>query len=162
MAALIRERMSVRVPHEFVVFLIGMRVNQWWRPDLWLPVALAMQRMLRELGARPAAGLLGVESGGLGNPTVSIQYWRSAEQLMAYATDKTGEHFPAWAAFQAKVAGTGAVGIWHETYVVREYETIYHNMPRFGLGAVGELEPATGARAGARARLSASAPATGG
>jgi len=157
-AELIRERMSARVPHELVVFLIGMRVNRWWRPGLWVPVALAMRRMLRELRAHPEAGLLGFELGGLGNPVFVVQYWRSAEQLMAYATSKDGEHFPTWVAFQARAAGSGAVGIWHETYVVREHETLYHNMPRFGLGAVGVLEPATGSRAGARARLAASSP----
>jgi hypothetical protein len=29
-----------------------------------------------------------------------------------------------------------AVGVWHETYHVRpgDYEVIYNNMPRFGLG----------------------------
>jgi hypothetical protein len=159
MAEPIPERMTARVPHEFAIFLIGMRVNAWWRPDLWLPVALAMQRMLRELRARPEAGLLGVVSGGLGNPTVLVQYWRSVEQLMTYATQPDAEHFPAWAHFQKKIAATRAVGIWHETYVVRgDYECIYHNMPRFGLGAFGQLEPAHGARSGARARLAASAP----
>ena len=160
MTQVIPERMTAHVPHDFVVFLIGMRVNRWWRPDLWLPVALAMQRMLRELREQPAAGLLGITSGGLGNPTLLVQYWRSAEQLTTYATRKDGEHFPAWAAFQAKVANTRAVGIWHETYVVRgDYESVYHNMPRFGLGAIGELVPASGARTGARARLAETAPA---
>ena len=30
------------------VFLIGMRVNRWWKPWAWLPVIAAMGRMLRE------------------------------------------------------------------------------------------------------------------
>ena len=32
-------------------------------------------------------------------------------------------------------------GIWHETYLVRngEYETIYGNMPPFGLGKAGNV-----------------------
>jgi len=160
MAHVIPERMTAHVSHDFVVFLIGMRINHWWRPDLWVPVARSMQRMLRELQSQPAAGLLGVTSGGLVNPTLLVQYWRSAEQLMAYATRKDGEHFPAWAAFQSQVAATRAVGIWHETYLVRgDYESVYHNMPPFGLGAVGELVPASGARSGARARLAETAPA---
>ena len=36
-----------------------MRVNQPWRPDLWLPVFTAMPRMLAELAADPDSGMLG-------------------------------------------------------------------------------------------------------
>jgi hypothetical protein len=59
------------------------------------------------------------------------------EKLFAYAHDRDGEHFPAWAAFNRKVAGNGAVGIWHETYMItpENAENIYNNMPAFGLGA---------------------------
>lgn len=32
-------RMTHRHDGELVVFLIGMRVNRWYRPDLWLPVS---------------------------------------------------------------------------------------------------------------------------
>ena len=39
-----------------VVFHIGMRVNQPWRPDLWMPVFRAMPRMLTELSRSPAPG----------------------------------------------------------------------------------------------------------
>jgi hypothetical protein len=33
------------------------------------------------------------------------------------------------------------VGIWHETYEIApgQYENVYVNMPKFGLGKVGEL-----------------------
>ena len=53
---------------------------------------------------------------------------------------------PAWRAFNRNVRSNGDVGIWHETYVVRpgSYETIYNNMPPYGLGRVGRLVPATG------------------
>ena len=48
-----------------------------------------------------------------------------------------------------------AVGVWHETYTVGpgSYENIYSNMPRFGLGAVGNLVEATGKRERAGERL---------
>ena len=42
-----------------VVFLIGMRINRWWRPDLWLPVFAVMPTMLAELSRDPGSGLLG-------------------------------------------------------------------------------------------------------
>jgi hypothetical protein len=154
MSEIQRERMSAELPGGFVVFLIGMRVNRWWRIDLWLPVALAMRRMLRELAQQPESGFLGAIVGGLSNPSLMVQYWRSPEQLLAYARSQNGSHFPAWLDFQRRIARTEAVGIWHETYVVRgEYETVYHRMPRFGLGRAGELRPARGWRATARGRL---------
>ena len=63
---------------------------------------------------------------------------------------------PAWKAFNTKIKSNGDVGIWHETYKVRagEYECIYNNMPRYGLGKVGELIPATGRREYAASRMS--------
>ena len=38
---------------------------------------------------------------------------------------------------------SGEVGIFHETYRVRagEYEAVYGNMPRWGLGAVARHDP---------------------
>ena len=47
---------------ELVVFLIGMRINQPWRPDLWLPVFQAMPAMLAELSRDPDSGLAGLSA----------------------------------------------------------------------------------------------------
>ena len=49
MAKVLAKRMTAEVEGEFVVFLIGMRINAFWKIHKWLPVALAMPRMLREL-----------------------------------------------------------------------------------------------------------------
>src|SRR5450755_780756 len=49
MPAVIPERMSAKVDGDFVVFLIGMRVNKIWKVHKWLPVFLAMPKMLKEL-----------------------------------------------------------------------------------------------------------------
>jgi hypothetical protein len=48
------------------------------------------------------------------------------------------------------------VGIWHETYTVNpdQFESVYGNMPRFGLGAAMEHVEAIGRRETARLRLS--------
>ena len=149
-----RERLTANVEGTFVVFLIGMRINSLWKVHKWWPVAQAMPRMLRELAAQPQSGMLGGEM-WFGRTTIMVQYWRTIEQLMAYAKDKQAEHLPAWRAFNRGVGTNGDVGIWHETYTVSPgtYENIYVNMPAFGLGKVGSLQPATGARQSAEARL---------
>ena len=41
MAAVIDRRMSAEMDGEFVVFLIGMRINRIWKIHKWLPVLLA-------------------------------------------------------------------------------------------------------------------------
>src|SRR6476660_2178017 len=77
MAAVIRSRMAAEIDGDFVVFLIGMRINKFWKVHKWLPVFWAMPRMLRELAGRPDSGLLGFRfHNGLRNHLV-VQYWRS-------------------------------------------------------------------------------------
>src|SRR6476661_1790827 len=128
-------RLAATIEGDFVVFLIGMRVNKPLAVHKWWPVASAMPRMIRELYAHPELGFLHAETWG-GRTTLTLQYWRSVEQLLAYAKNKDAEHLPAWKAFNQRVARDGSVGVWHETYVVRagSYENIYVNMPAFGLG----------------------------
>jgi len=142
---IVKQRMAGKMEGEFVVFLIGMRVNRWWKPWHWLRVALAMPRMIRELRAHPELGLLGAEQ-WFGRTTIMVQYWRSMEQLMAYARQRTAEHLPAWRMFNRLVGTNGDVGIWHETYRIGagDYENVYVNMMPFGLGKAGELVAAGG------------------
>ena len=79
----------------------------------------------------------------------------SAEHLQAYARNSDKTHLPAWQAFNREVGTGGDVGIWHETYVVPQghAESVYVNMPRYGLGLAGALFPAKGQRATAAKRL---------
>ena len=141
---------------DVTVFLIGMRINRMWKIHRWLPVAMAMPRMLRELQADPDSGLLGFQS-WFGNPNIFVQYWRSFEHLERYAKDAARAHRPAWAMFNRTVASNGDVGIWHETYRVRpgDYECIYNNMPSFGLARATRQVPATGKRESAGGRMTA-------
>ena len=83
------------------------------------------------------------------------QYWDSFDKLMAYAHDTSAQHFPAWAAFNRAVGRDGTVGIWHETYLVEpgKYETIYANMPLFGLAAASTHVRAEGGLSAARDRM---------
>jgi len=153
MAETIPARMSAEIEGDFVVFVIGMRVNKFWKPHKWVPVFLAMPRMLKELEKQPESGFMGSIASGL----TQVQYWRSFEHLEAYARSHDHEHWPAWVAFNKRMRESrGDVGIWHETYKVRagEYEAIYSGMPRQGLGKVGKLVPATGRKESARGRIS--------
>lgn len=150
-----RERLTASIDGEFVVFLIGMRINQPWRIDKWLPVARAMPRMLAELGKHPELGLLHGEM-WFSRTIVMVQYWRSMDLLLDYARDKEAQHLPAWRAFNQSVGTDGSVGIWHETYAASPgtHESVYVNMPAFGLGKAGGLQSASGTRQSAAGRLS--------
>jgi hypothetical protein len=153
MGKIFKERMAAEMEGDFVVFLIGMRINKPWNLHRWLPVVLAMPRMIKELYANPELGFLGHVMGR----KVIVQYWRSFEYLEAYARSKDHEHLPAWKRFNERLGRSRSdVGIWHETYLIRagEYEAVYSGMPRFGLGAVGRLVPASGRRESARGRMS--------
>ena len=105
-----------------------------------------MPPMLAELKRDPSLGLLHAEFFLYWRGVGLIQYWRSFEQLHAYAHARNAAHLPAWAEFNRRIGGNGVVGIWHETYTVTpgQYETIYVNMPRFGLGGAMPLVPVTG------------------
>jgi len=155
MAAILAQRMAAKIEGDFVVFLIGMRLNRPWKVASWGPIFAAMPRMLAELAEHPELGLLHARNHfGLRNAMV-VQYWRSFEHLADYAADRTKAHLPAWKAFNQKIGSNGDVGIWHETYLVKAgaYETLYNNMPRFGLALAGEAVPATGRMASAKGRL---------
>jgi len=148
------QRLTATLDSDFVVFLIGMRVNQPLRVDKWLPVVSAMNRMIGELRAQPQFGLLHAEM-WTSRTSIMVQYWRSMAQLLDYAKNKDAEHLPAWRAFNKAVGDNGSVGIWHETYAVSAggYETFYGNMPPFGLGVAGQLMPAVGGKQSAGGRL---------
>ena len=136
MAEVREERLTANVNDDFVVFLIGMRINSFWKVHKWAPVFMAMPRMLKELSQHESSGLLGFRYRWGGRNFEVIQYWQSFEKLRDYAHDKNAEHLPAWSDFNKKVADDGSVGIWHETYLVQkdQFETVYRNMPLYGLG----------------------------
>lgn len=151
-------RWAARADEGTVLFLIGMRVNSWRAVRHWWPVAAAMAPMIRELTAEPSLGLLGARTiidppRGIG----MIQYWRSVEDLYRFAAEPDRKHRPAWTAFYRASYQSGAVGIWHETYVIGRHENVYDNMPAIGLGAVGELGTTAemGNRAAGRLRATA-------
>lgn len=128
---------------EVTVFVIGMRVNRWRKVRSWFPVFVGMPKMLRELMAQPDSPLLGVHTFWAGRVFMTLQYWRSMEDLGTYARDTARSHAPAWAKFNKAAAGSSDVGIFHETYRVTpgSFESLYGNMPPFGLAAAQRSVP---------------------
>jgi hypothetical protein len=135
------------VKEPLVLFLIGMRINTFWRVWEWFPAFLAMPTMITELYKNPELGFLSARTEIAGRTITVIQYWKSFEALEAYAANAERKHRPAWTAFYKRAtSGTGAVGIFHETYIVRpgEVETLYVDMPAdFGLGGAVGAKPVT-------------------
>lgn len=128
-----------------VLFLIGMRFNRLWQVWKWLPVFVAMPRMLIELQKDRSLGLVGKPRTFLSGRTVLVwQYWESFEKLAAYSRSADNAHLPAWRSFNKRIRDNGSVGIYHETILLSDatVETVYGNMPAFGLGAVTGVVPA--------------------
>ena len=147
-------RYTTENTEDIVVFIIGMRVNKRIAVHKWLPVFNAMPGMIKELYTnKDELGFLSMESYfGLRTSTM-IQYWSSMEDLLAYA--KNEKHLSAWENFNKKVGNNDAVGIYHETYQIRKgsYESIYGNMPHYGLGKALKHIPITAERNSAKKRL---------
>jgi len=163
MARIFPGRYTAESDETFVVFLIGMRVNRFLALRAWTGVAMAMPPMLAELRRTPGLGLLHAESFFYWRGIGTIQYWRSFEQLHAYTHSRDAKHLPAWAEFNRRIGGNGSVGIWHETYTVGagQFESIYVNMPRFGLAIGADHLPITGRQESAIARMGKPKPTPG-
>jgi len=147
-------RYTTENTEDFVVFIIGMRVNKWFAIHKWLPVFNAMPGMIKELYTnKDELGFLSMESYFGLRTSAMIQYWRSMEDLHAYA--KNEKHLSAWENFNKKVGNNDSVGIYHETYQIKKgsYESIYGNMPHYGLGKALKPIPITAERNSAKKRL---------
>jgi hypothetical protein len=139
---------------ELVVFMLGMTINKWWRVDLWLPTLFAVTPMIDELKDDPDRGMLGFRLVIGSRGPVIIQYWGSLDKLLAYATAKDATHLPRWTKFtRSKGLAKGAVGIWHETFLVDKAESLYIGTPEMGLARATEVVTVT--KNSARERIGA-------
>jgi hypothetical protein len=155
MAEIFPGRYTANLEEPFVVFLIGMRINKFWALHKWIPVARSMGPMLKTLFTNPSRGMLSSHAWIRWREVMVVQYWKSFEALEEFARAASDPHLPAWKAFNQNVGADGSVGIWHETYLVgaKQYESVYGNMPRFGLANAGEHVAAVGNRETARLRM---------
>jgi hypothetical protein len=142
MAEVKQGRWTTKVEGDFVVFIIGARLQKT-RPlrslrDLG-EFQRGMRAMLGHLSARPEKGMLGYEQLGFSS---FVQYWRSFEDLERFAGDDD-PHVTTWRSYWKRVGRSGRTGIWHETYLVRagQYEAFYGNMPPTGLAKATEVIP---------------------
>ena len=150
-------RWTATVDGDFVVFIIGAAVRNPFRAFRALPLLGEMNKMLADLQQDPKKGLLGFQRHG-GPFGVIVQYWRSFEDLEAFAKSTRDRHARVWQEWYRRAQHKNSgVGIWHETYKVRanEYEAIYQNMPVIGLGKAGQAAPVGSRKESASARIGA-------
>ena len=154
-------RYTATIDGDFVVFIIGMRFNKLWKVHQWMPVFTAMPKMLATLMRNTDKGLLATRTMWAGRTITLVQHWRSFEHLERFARNVDDPHLEPWRRYNKRVAKTGDVGVFHETYKVGpgQYECIYANMPAIGLAAAGEHRPVGGRTEAARDRVEASAEA---
>lgn len=155
MAKVMPGRFTAQTGEPFVVFIIGMRVNNFLAFSKWIPTAMAMGPMLRELFQHREKGMLGAQTFFYWRGVALVQYWHSFEDLERFARAKDDPHLSAWRRFNKSIGSDGSVGIWHESFLVDagRYEAVYGNMPVFGLAAATQHVPAVGKHETARRRL---------
>ncbi|KAJ3168501.1 hypothetical protein HDU88_001389 [Geranomyces variabilis] len=145
---LVAGRAVGRIDGDFVVFMIGARINS---DSAFLSAATkdigdGMGAMQAELQQNPELGCLHTENfmamDTSGPHSLSVQYWRNADLLHKYARSRLQKHLAPMMRNIAHQRKSPEAGIYHETYLVRagEYEAIYVNLPPFGLGLAGRLE----------------------
>ncbi|MBR7744522.1 DUF4188 domain-containing protein [Phycicoccus sp. BSK3Z-2] len=158
-----------RVTHAYdgplALFLIGLRVHKPWHVRTVRAAGAPMGRMIAELERNRVAAARGEaeDLGYLGSRTTlglsgvtMIQWWRSTEQIYAYANAVQREHRPAWLAFyRAAADDPDAVTLWHETYDLADQgvESLYAGPRPFGLADLAGVVPARRRGETARERL---------
>ena len=143
MTQIMAGRFMAQTDESFVVFMIGMRINNLLAISKWLPTASAMGPMLKTLHQHPEQGFLGAERFLYPRGVGLVQYWKSRADLTHFARNPSDLHLKAWQQFNRSIGADGSVGIWHETYEIEpgNHESIYVNMPVFGLAAATQHVP---------------------
>lgn len=150
-------RQSATPPPGTVLFLVGMRINKLWAIHKWLPVMMAMPKMIVEQVKHPEIGVIGTPRSFISGRLIQTQqYWRSYDLLEKYAADTNRSHFPAWKKFNKAARGNDAVGIYHETYVLTAtgHENIFVNLKKpILIGEAVGLNEVTSLRDSSRQRI---------
>jgi len=117
-----------------IVFLMGIVVHNPYNLLARRFIKHSLDAILNELGKTKPAGFL-THLYIKGNPSLLVLYWKDLDGLLAYARDKSAQHFPAWFAFNDKISRTKAIGIWHEIYHLPagSYSGTYRNCRLTGM-----------------------------
>lgn len=130
-------RFTAKTNQQFVVFLVGMRINKLRSIFKCLPLFRRFVAMVYQLKANKSHGLLGAKRWFAWREIMYIQYWDSLESLEKFAQSKEGAHIQAWREYNLMFAKSAELGIWHEKYLLdaEQVDCVYSNMPRIGLAA---------------------------
>ena len=82
MAKINRQRMTALSDGPYVVFLIGMRINNIFAIHKWLPVFIAMPKMLKELHIHRELGFKSYQM-WFARTIILLKNWESTEKLNA-------------------------------------------------------------------------------
>ncbi|MFC2131946.1 monooxygenase family protein, partial [Bacteroidota bacterium] len=98
--------------NSFVVFIFGMRINNFLFLWLWIPFFIRLVRIVKRLRKYKESGMLNahliITTNGIG----VIQYWESFDKLEKFALDKNDMHVPNRIKYGKSVGKSGIVGIW--------------------------------------------------
>ncbi|MFV1984842.1 MAG: DUF4188 domain-containing protein, partial [Thiohalomonadales bacterium] len=137
---IISKRMTVELEESKIIFLIGLRINNFWKIHQWWHLVKTMPKILKELRQQKIPGFI---TGNMwyGRNILMVQYWDNFKSLEQYAKNNTKTHMPVWTFFNLKILSSSNVGVWHETYQIEpgKFEAIYTNMPAFGLAKAGKF-----------------------
>lgn len=121
----------------FVIFFIGIRVNNLWAVHKWLPFVVRLFALKVHLKNQYQASLLNTNTWFSWREIMLVQYWDSLENLEAFSRSEIEPHIRIWRKYNQSIGKSAHLGVWHETYLIKkeDYECVYNNMPRVGLSA---------------------------
>ena len=116
MAKVNNQRMTVEIEGDFVVFLIGMRINKPWKIHKWLPVFAGDAADAARSWRKAGVGVSRLSAVSRRDRAVLAVVRAPRSATRAIATRCTGRR--GWRSTRSVRRGAGDVGIWHETYRV--------------------------------------------
>lgn len=153
--AIRRGKFIVELDEPVVLFIVSGQVNNWLKIYRWFYIPINFLRMVYWLHRHPESGCLNghvylrIFPFGM----LLLSYWRSWDDLEAFARGKDGTHLASWQRYFRDA--DDSMAIWHETYLVEpgKFEAVYGNIGPYALGKVGRIETPKGRKHNGRGRL---------
>ena len=136
-------RYYARQEQDFVLFVLGLRVNHYWNFREVLKLYRLIPKVFAEARQLGGIGYLGGTYRFTLREPLIIQYWQSMDALQRFAHDPAHSHAQIWKLYHATAGKSGSIGIWHEAYhiVPKGQQSNYFNMPFTGMGQFSPIEP---------------------